>query len=295
MKGFTGFSDSDARTIESLADRAIELAAHRERRTLPQTLSGAAIALIEELPGWRNPSAIRLGGAEMGAQVVTVNAKLEGGEDLRDLAAYLQNWFDIIAIRTPSLEKLRQFSALTSLPVINLRTHSNHPCEVLGDLTYIKKRLGSWNGLHVAVAGPDANILRSWTEAAQVLDIRVTQVAPRELHLRGNGYVSATTDVNSLKTADVIITDCWPKTADPALQKALAKYRIDEPLLSACPQQTLFIPCPPVTRGEEVTEEAMQNVRYCSVAAKNFLLHAQNAVMERVYQSSSDGRSRARK
>ena len=44
----------------------------------------------------------------------------------------------------------------------------------------------------------------------------------------------------------------------------------------------VFLPCPPVTRGEEVSAEAMRSPRCENHAAKDNLLHVQNAIMEAV-------------
>lgn len=277
----------DLSTIENIALRAIELSYCWQKRNMPETLRGARVGLIEELPGWRNPAAISLGGASMGAHVTHLNARLEGHESVEDLASFLENWFDIIAIRTPSLDKLAQFSAVTKMSVMNLRTHSNHPCEILGDLTYLRHLRGSWDNLHVVVMASDANILRSWIEAASVLPITVTQIAPQELLIAPRTSIKsfhATDDLFFIRNADVIITDCWPAHVSDGLKSKLAKYRVDKALLSLCDVDTVFIPCPPVTRGEEVSSDAMLDERCQVKAAKAYLLHVQNAAMEFMYQ-----------
>lgn len=278
----------DPDTIEKISIRAIELSSCWQSRQMPETLCHARVGLIEELPGWRNPTAISLGGAAMGAHVIHLNARLEGSESVEDLASYLENWFDIIAIRTPSLDKLEQFSAATKMSVINLRTHSNHPCEILGDLTYIRHLKGGWNNIHVVVLGPDANILRSWIEAASVLPITVTQIAPPELLIANSGRIKnfhTTHDKYVIGSADVIITDCWPARVTTELRSKLEMYQVDRQLLSTCYADTVFIPCPPVTRGQEVSSEAMLDERCRVKEAKDYLLHVQNSAMEFMYQS----------
>ena len=49
--------------------------------------------------------------------------------------------------------------------------------------------------------------------------------------------------------------------------------------LRAAPSDVLFLPCPPVTRGEEVSAEAMAYLGHQVYEAKAYLLHAQNAVL----------------
>jgi ornithine carbamoyltransferase len=44
-------------------------------------------------------------------------------------------------------------------------------------------------------------------------------------------------------------------------------------------QGFFFLPCPPVTRGEEVSEEVMQTWGAAVYEAKEYLLHAQNAIL----------------
>ena len=41
-----------------------------------------------------------------------------------------------------------------------------------------------------------------------------------------------------------------------------------------------FLPCPPAHRGREVSAEAMAHPSCTVIAAKAFLLHAQNAALE---------------
>ena len=75
----------------------------------------------------------------------------------------------------------------------------------------------------------------------------------------------------------MIVTDCWPGEAH---NDQLWGYRISAALLDTCRRDAIFLPCPPVTRGQEVTADAMTHATYQSTAAKAFLLHAQNALLE---------------
>lgn len=272
-----------AQNAERIAERSLELGRLWRARTMPQALQGARVGLIAELPGWRNPSACSLGVAEMGGTCVTVPAGLEGAEAVEDLAGYLDNWFDLIAIRTPSLARLSQFAQTVKAPVMNLRTNDNHPCEVLGDLAFVLSKRGHWDGLRVAVVGAYGNIVRSWFEAAKVLPIDVVQVAPSEFLYAGGefgGSVATTDELRAVHDCDLIVTDCWPPNAKPAERQRLLDYRIDAALLDGCRADVLFVPCPPVTRGEEVTGDAMNHHSCVATQAKAFLLHSQNAYLE---------------
>ncbi|MEN4704445.1 hypothetical protein [Pantoea agglomerans] len=125
-------------------------------------------------------------------------------------------------------------------------------------------------------------------EAASVLPITVTQIAPPELLIAHSGRIKnfhTTHDKYVTESADVIITDCWPARVTTELRSKLERYQVDRQLLSTCDADTVFIPCPPVTRGQEVSSEAMLDERCHVKEAKDYLLHVQNSAMEFMYQS----------
>ncbi len=275
---FLALDDCSAEALEALARRAIALSEMWAGRAMPRSLEGRRIGIITDLPGWRNPCALALGAAEMGANSVPVAVSLEGGEALEDLAGYLDNWFDCVAVRTPSLEKLCALAGGMQAAVLNLRTDDNHPIEALADLTYVLAQRGTWEGLKVAVVAPKGNILQSWSEVAAALPISVVQISHPSYHAEGycEGF-SQSEDMGALNEADLIVTDCWPKGADMA---EFAKLTVTADILGACQKNAIFIPCPPVKRGQEVTAGAMAHPKCKAQAAKDYLLHVQNAVLE---------------
>ncbi|AGB72801.1 MULTISPECIES: Aspartate/ornithine carbamoyltransferase [Rhizobium] len=280
-KSFLEFHDLPADTILSLLKRAGILAAAFTERRMPQSLQGKRIALTADDSGWRNTTAFNLGIQSMGGICVPAPIGFNAREETVDLAGYLENWFDILVVRTKLLSALHTLAASTQMPVVNARTKANHPCETLGDLAYIRSRRGRVDDLRIAVVAPEANILCSWVEASIALPIKVMQVYPEQWHFRNsdllNANFSVDTDMRALLEADVIITDSWPTEASPA---ELSDYRISDAFLDRCRPDAIFLPCPPVARGQEVTADAMTHPLCQSKTAKAFLLHAQNALLE---------------
>ena len=173
---FLALDDHGADALTRVLGRAMDLADAWEARRMPQALSGLRVALVQDDGGWRNTTAFDLGIQAMGGVCVHAPITLKGAEDAADLAGYLDNWFDVVVIRTPELRRLRQLASAAKAPVINARTRSNHPFETLGDLAFALRRRRSIEGLRVAVVAPDDNILGSWAEAAAVLPIEVVQI-----------------------------------------------------------------------------------------------------------------------
>lgn len=280
-RDFLALSERRDDEIMAVIERAQCLAERWRMRRMPQSLEGTRIGLIVDDGGWRNTTAFDLGTRSMGGICVHMPISFQGREPVADLAAYVDNWVDATVVRTPDLALLREFAHAAQSPVINARTRSNHPCETLGDLCFVRRVRGTIEGLRVVAVAPDDNILRSWVEAATVLPITVIQVYPKRWHVRdpllSPPRFSATSDLAALTEADLLITDCWPRGAGPS---ELSAYQITAAVLQRLKPGSLFVPCPPVTRGQEVTDEAMQAPACRVVEAKAYLLHAQNAVLE---------------
>lgn len=280
-KDFLEFHRLPKEIILSLIDRAQSLATAWDDRSMPQSLSGKRVALIADDSGWRNTTAFDLGVQAMGGICVQSPIRFNVSEATADLAAYLDNWFDILVVRTKELSTLKELASIAEAAVVNARTRSNHPCETLGDLAYIQSKRGTLERMKVVGIAPDANILRSWVEASVSMPIQVRQVYPENWHIRDASLLgpnfAATTDLAELLDADVIVTDSWPSDAN---EEQLLEYQISTSILEKCRPDAIFLPCPPVSREKEVAADAMHHPTCQSTAAKAYLLHAQNALLE---------------
>lgn len=263
-------------------------------RNSPPALKGRRIALIWGASGFRNRVSFELGIAELGGVSVEIPGPLDEIERLEDVAKYLGNWFDAIVARTATHNHILRLASSVEIPVINARTPFNHPCEILGDLAYIWNQRGRLSGLRIVFIGAATNLGHSWFEAAARLPISVVQVCPtgyeieaefiQRIAAEAEGEVNVSQDMRSaIADADVIYTDCWPAGETDEDRKRIRDlflpYQVTDEILRAGPQDALFLPCPPVHRGKEVSESAM-NWPGCRVyEAKEYLLHAQNALL----------------
>lgn len=175
---FISLRDWGTDGVAHTLDRADELARLWKARRLPRALSGKRVALWFDGAGFRNRLAFELGAKEMGASVAYMPGELGVHEPIEDVAGYLANWFDLLVIRAKRHEDLLQVASQSQIPVINARTDRGHPCEILGDLLYMRSRRGDLAGLKVAFVGGASNVCMSWLEAAAVLPIHVTQICP---------------------------------------------------------------------------------------------------------------------
>jgi ornithine carbamoyltransferase len=299
---FLALTDFESLDLVSLMDLADSLRTAWVENRMPQNLQNKNIALLWDAEGFRNRVAFELGIAAMGGRAVQVPGKLDIREPIEDIARYIQNWFHCIVARTQTHDHIRRLAAAANIPVINARTDFNHPCEVLGDLVFIRTVRKTLSNLKVVFVGEATNLCHPWFEAAARLPIRVIQACPEGFQinnkylamLRQNaaGTMQVSHDLDeSLKDADVIYTDCWPKrsTQDEKemVRKLFEAYQITKEKLGLAKPDCLFLPCPPVTRGEEVSAEVMELSGQQVYNAKEYLLHAQNAVLTTLLRGTS--------
>jgi ornithine carbamoyltransferase len=296
IRHFLQVSDLTQEALFDLFERAQSLEAAFHAKQIPGFLKGKRIALSFEDGGFRNRVAFELGVRLMGGEAIFVPGRPGQKEPAGDIARYLSNWFDALVIRTPEYGVLEEIAEVSTIPVINARTRYNHPCEILGDLAFVHKIRGDLDGLKVVFVGEPTNLCHSWFEAGNSLPMEVVQVCPQGFEIKASTYSQLNTQAvgklrishdleQELKDADVVYTDCWPgrSTPDDAVRvaKSFAPYQITAASLNLTPTACIFLPCPPVTRGEEVSEDAMTSPKCRVYEAKDYLLHAQNALLAR--------------
>ncbi len=293
MKHFIEITDFTTEEIAHILDRADDLRKCWQTNAMPQSLLGQKIALWFFGSGFRNRVAFEIGARAMGADVCFIPGELGVQEPLEDIGHYLNNWFSMLVLRAKSHAALTSVASQVDIPLINARTNYNHPCEILGDLQFIRQRRGSLDELNVVFVGEVTNLCMSWFEAAVRLPISVTQVAPLgyeleveslarlNAHARGRIKISHDLAGSICPDTDVIYTDTWPTIGEQSeIRAAFLPYQINMSLLDQMNQDGFFLPCPPVTRGQEVSVDAMNSPLCLNYRDKEFLLHVQNAIME---------------
>lgn len=126
------------------------------------------------------------------------------------------------------------------------------------------------------------------------LPIEVVQVCPEgyavsdgflaQIRADAVGTATVTHDlVTALRNADVVYTDVWPRaTAEverPHIERLFAPYQITDEMLALPKPDVIFLPCPPVHGGEEVSADVMTSPLCRVYEAKGWLMHAQNALL----------------
>ena len=255
-------------------------------------LAGRTILTIFPEASMRTRVTFEAGAKRLGATHVWLPpAILERSEPLADVAGYLDCWVELAVIRYPRLGALRELAGHMAAPVVNAMTGENHPCEIMADLLTLREDWGDLESLQLVFIGPRGNVANSWVAAAAVMRLSLTQICPpgyevdaRRFALAGPaalGRIAVTSDLASgVAGADAILTDCWPAGDFDAVREAFLPYQVTSRLmeLTGKPAARLY-PCPPVTRGREVSAEVMNSRYFAGYGAKANLLPVQQAIL----------------
>jgi ornithine carbamoyltransferase len=197
---------------------------------------------------------------------------LKTKEDKTALAHYLDQWVDLYVIRESQHQTLEAFAQASQQPVINAMSAQAHPCEVLSDAFFLWERIGNLQHLKVCLVGPTTNVLRSWRELCELLQIDYVQVCPPQTpSIPEDKMVHSF--VEGIKGADVILTDHWPEGSfNSDYQVTLEKLKFAAP-------HALVIPCPPFDTTQEIHPEVIASPYFAGYEQKRDLYEVHQAIL----------------
>ncbi len=270
-----------AEELRGVVERALELKADR---LSSRALEGKSVALVFEKPSTRTRVSFETGVNELGGHAVVLREgelQLARGESPRDTAIVLSRMVHAIGIRTGPHAVVVEIAEHASVPVINLLTRDHHPCQALADMTTLRERFGTPDGLKLAYVGDGNNVARSLLVAGALAGVEVAVASPPELSLPGVPVLEPT---EAVRGAHAVYTDVWVSMGDEesAEQRrtTLAPYRLDEALLDRARPEAVALHCLPAHPGEEITEAVLYGDRSAIWDQAENRLHAQKALLE---------------
>jgi ornithine carbamoyltransferase len=286
--------------IEGLLKRAIALKAGADSSKCP--LLGKSIGLFFEKPSTRTRVSFEVGIYQLGGQSIYLNPKdiqLGRGETIADTAKVLARYLSAIVLRTASHSSVEEFSAHSTVPVINGLSDRHHPCQALADLMTIFERKGKLKGVKVAYIGDGNNVANSLIEAASRtgMDMAIAcpegyEPDPDVLDRARNGSAGELLLLRNPKEAagraDVIYTDVWVSMGqEQEAEKKKVKfteYQINSRLLQCARNDVTILHCLPAHRGEEITDEVIDGPSSAVLDQAENRLHTEKALLEFLIQ-----------
>lgn len=335
MKELYDLAELNASEIEELLALAGRLQKHPE----PRSLEGKVLALLFMSPSLRTLASFqaamaRLGG---GAFVISPDMSIHGietrpgivmdgqaAEHIREAVPVIASYADAIGIRAFAERRNldhdladREYNAMRELceiPVINMESAINHPCQSLADWKTmdelgIPRRGGkfvlSWayHPRALPLAVPAATVHMAATRGMDVTVLRpegfelpesIMQKS-RQAAATSGGSVAETDDrTAALDGAHIIYAKSWASTKhygdrieDEDLRADLDYWCVDKSWFDTTKDDCRFMHCLPVRRGVVVADEILDGPRSVVVQEAQNRLFAQMAVLHKILVGSA--------
>jgi len=297
-KDFLSIKDFQPLQIRYLLTLARQIkanpAAYRE------TLKGKTLALIFEKPSLRTRVSFDVGIHQLGGFSLYLSpAEINLGkrESVYDVAKNLERMVQGIMIRTFAHEIVEDMAAYAGIPIINGLTDYSHPCQAMADYLTMWEIKNRVSGLKVAFVGDGNNVAHSLMFAGTQLGAHVWVATPPGYEPKADAIIWAvergretgatctvTNDVwQAVAGADVIYTDAWAsmgqeKQAEQR-REIFRPFQVNRKLFATAKSDAIFMHCLPAHRGDEVTDDVIDDPRSVVFQEAENRLHVQKAIM----------------
>lgn len=291
---FLTLLDFSRTELQQVLDRAIELKKMRQDGVIYEPMKNKVLGMIFEKSSTRTRVSFEAGMAQFGGSAIFLSPRdtqLGRGEPIEDSARVISRMVDIVMIRTFSHDIIERFAEYSKVPVINALTDDHHPCQLLADLqTFIEHR-GALQGKSFAWIGDGNNMCNSYIHAAHQFDFQLKIACPYGFEPDPELLEKYARNVELVKTADdaakdshLIATDVWTSMGQESEQsvrkRRFSMYQINPRLMDIAAPDAVFMHCLPAHRGEEISEDMLDDPRSVVWDEAENRLHAQKALLE---------------
>lgn len=263
-------------------------------------LKGKSIALLFQKPSVRTRVSFQIGMGELGGNSVYMDPQespLGERESIKDVARVLSRYCDAVVARTHLHGDVEEFARYSQVPVINGLSDQYHPCQTLADLFTIRERFKTLDKMNVAYIGDGNNVLNSLLYGVAKVGAHLAIATPRgyepsEEILKdlkaitketGSKITLSNNPFTAIKNAHAIYTDVWvsmgqEKQRDQRLRD-FQPFQVSGAIISKAPKDSIVLHCLPAHRGEEITDEVIENSRSAIFEQAENRLHTQKALL----------------
>jgi ornithine carbamoyltransferase len=277
-------------------------AAMKADRYRYQALAGPrTVAVLFDKPSLRTRVSFAIGIAELGGNplVIDMGATHQSrGEETGDTARVLSRQVAAVAWRTFGQDRLEEFAAVSTVPVINALTDQFHPCQVLADLLTVNEAFGRLAGLKLTFLGDGSgNMAHSYLLGCATAGMAVCIATPAQyqpapqvlaaaqaIAAQAGGSVQVVADPQAgCAGAHVLATDVWTSMGQEGQEgdrtAAMTRFRLDEDKLALAEPGCRVLHCLPAHRGQEITGAVLDGPASLAWDQAENRLHAQKALL----------------
>jgi len=322
--------DKSRQELDQLIDSALRFKSGNDSS---KPLAGKSIALVFFNPSLRTRASMQVGIYELGGNAVVLEPgstswtlehrdgvvmDSDKTEHVAEFVRVLERYCAAIGIRTFAALKnweeertepvLRAFARNASVPLINMESAMQHPCQALADMMTIREKLGigrkrvvltwAWHPKPLPMAVPNSFALASAQMGHDLviahpegyeLDDALMEAIKGETVNHG-GSVQVTHDIDAaFSGAEVIYAKSWgaKQFYGNTEQEIIARSRyrrkwiVDENKMAAT-NDAIFMHCLPVRRNVIVTDGVIDSPASVVIDEAENRLHVQKAVLSEV-------------
>ena len=267
-KSFLTLMDFSTEEIRYMLDLAHKLKAKKKSGKKGDLLTGKNIVLLFDKTSTRTRCSFEVAAMDEGAGATFLDkssSQFGKKESVEDSARVLGRFYDGIEYRgfeQPLVEDLAKYSGV---PVWNGLTDIDHPTQILADMMTMEEHLDKpLNQCKVVFCGDIRNNMSyAWMYGCAKMGVDFVAFGPEELEVdpevlararevaEGTGAeITVSSDVASVRGADVLYTDVWASMGEeyqiPERVKLLTPYKVTEELVAATENpDVLFMHCLP--------------------------------------------------
>ena len=139
-RDFVSILDWTSEEIKNNIEFAIELKEKTSNGKCPRLLQGKNFSLFFHKPSLRTRLSFEVGINQLGGSSIVLSEqdfKIGKRETIKDVARVMSRYVDGILIRTFSHQMVLDMARYATVPVINMLTDFNHPCQIVSDLLIV--------------------------------------------------------------------------------------------------------------------------------------------------------------
>ncbi len=327
MKNFLTTAPLSRDELDQLIDSALRCK-HGDTKT--KSLSGKSVALVFFNPSLRTRASMQVGVYELGGNPVVLEPggtswtlehrngavmDADKTEHVAEFVRVLERYCAAIGVRTFAALKnweedrtdpvLNAFAKYSSVPIINLESAMNHPCQALADMMTIREKYGAgrkrvvltwaWHPKPLPMAVPNSFALAAAQmghdlvithPAGYELDGELMETVRKEAMVAG-GSLTETNDIEVAFTgAEVIYAKSWgakqfygePEKDVAERAQHRHKWIVDDQKMART-DNAIFMHCLPVRRNVIVTDSVIDSPASVVIDEAENRLHVQKAIL----------------
>ncbi len=298
FKSLISINDLSSEEIRKLMALAAKVKARPQE--VRDALEGHIFGFIFEKPSTRTWVSFQAGIYSMGGGVLYLgpeDIKLGIREEVRDVARVLSRYLSGVVMRTFSHWTITEFQDYFEKPVINGLSDLYHPCQTLADLFTIREKFKAIQKMNIAYIGDGNNVLNSLLYGASKVGANLAIATPRgyepsEEILRdikliakesGSKITLSNNPFTAIKNAHAIYTDVWVSMGQEKQRDQRVRdfqpFQVNNAIVGKAPKDSVIMHCLPAHRGEEITDDVIENPRSAIFDQAENRLHTQKALI----------------